>query len=288
VYLSIFSNVIKAETPEEVARKTRGYGLRSVQFIPSRAAVGFGFDTKGAEASFDRWAMAYDREGVEICGVGGYLNLLHHDPGRRRQNLEAFKSYLRGMKILGCRYISTETGSYAPTGDWDFDPKNRTPEAWEDLRQVTEELLEVATKENVVILYEPYIVNVCYTPELAVQLVGEVASPHLALLMDPTNWFEAELAEPALVPKVIERGFAAEKGLFRLAHAKDVTPAAPGSRKPGLPGPGQGILDYPTYVRLLKAHGYDGPLIVEHLTEVEVPTALAYVQRFIDTYGTSR
>jgi len=154
------------------------------------------------------------------------------------------------------------------------------------LRRVTGELLEVATKENVVILYEPYIVNVCYTPELAVQLIREVSSPHLALLMDPTNWFEAELAEPALVPAVIERGFAAEKGLFRLAHAKDVTPGVPGSRKPGLPGPGQGILDYPTYVRLLKAHGYDGPLIVEHLTEAEVPAALAYVQRFIDAYGT--
>ncbi len=285
MHLSIFSSVIKGETPEEVARKTREYGLRSVQFIPSRAEIGFGFDTKVAEASFERWARAYDREGIEICGVGGYLNILHHDPERRQQNVDALKSYLRGMNILGCRYISTETGSYAPTGDWDFDPKNRSPEAWDAVRRVTDELLEVATRENVILLYEPYIVNVCYTPELGVKLVREVNSPHLAMLMDPTNWFEAEVARTDRVREVIERGFAAERGLFRLAHAKDVTPALPGTRKPGLPGPGQGILDYALYVRLLKEHGYTGPLIIEHLTEPDVPAAMAYVQRFIDLYA---
>lgn len=285
MYLSIFSSVIQGATPEEVARKTRDYGLRSVQFIPSRAEIGFGFDTRGTEASFERWARAYAHEGIEICGVGGYINLLHHDRERRQQNLTAFKSYLRGMKTFGCRYISTETGSYALTGDWDFDPRNRTREAWEDLRRVTEDLLEVASQENVVILFEPYIVNVCYTPELGAQFIRELNSPHLGLLMDPTNWFEVEQARPEQIRGVIERGFAAERGLFRLAHAKDVTPPDPGSPKPGLPGPGQGLLDYARYVQLLKEHGYNGPLIIEHLTEAEVPAAMTYVQRFIDAYG---
>jgi len=285
MYLGIFSNVIAGATPEEVARKTREHGLRSVQFVPSRTAA----DPRGEEAAvaaaFERWAAAYAREGIEICGVGGYLNLLHPDPERRQRNHRLFRSYLRGTKAIGCRYISTETGSYAPTGEWDFDPRNRTPEAWEDLRRVTEDMVEAAAREDVVILYEPYIVNVCATPELGAQLVREINSPHLALLMDPTNWFEAEQVRPECVRAVIERGFAAERGLFRLAHAKDVAPPAPGSRKPALPGPGQGILDYATYVRLLTEHGYTGPLIIEHLTEDEIPAAAAYVQRFIDTYG---
>jgi sugar phosphate isomerase/epimerase len=281
VHASIFSNVIEGGTPEEVASKTRQYGLRSVQFVPAEVDIGFGFDRETSGASFERWAEAYRREGVEICGVAGYLNLLHHDPDRRRQNIDTFKNYLRGMDALGCRYISTETGSYAPTGDWDFDPKNRTAEAWEDLRRVTEELLEVAEEEDVVILYEPYIVNVCHTPELGARLVRGSDSPHLALLMDPTNWFEADMARPELVREVMERGFEAERGLFRLAHAKDVTPAPPGEDKPGLPGPGQGILDYEFYVHLLEEHGYDGPLVIEHLTEAEVPDAVEYVLRFI-------
>ena len=42
--------------------------------------------------------------------MGGYVNLLHHDPARR-DNLDKFTGYLRDMKTLGARYISTETGS---------------------------------------------------------------------------------------------------------------------------------------------------------------------------------
>jgi sugar phosphate isomerase/epimerase len=280
--LSIFSSVIKGETPEEVARKTRGYGLQNVQFIPNRAEIGFGYDTRTAEASFERWAEAYRREGIGVCGVGGYINILHHDAERRRLNVEAIKSWLRAMQVLGCRYLSTETGSYAVTGDWDFDPRNRTPEAWDDLRRVTDELLEVATREDVVLLYEPYIVNVCHTPGLGARLVREVDSPHLALLMDPTNWFDAETARPECVVDVLERGFAAERGLYRLAHAKDVTPPPPDRPKPGLPGPGKGILDYAAYLRLLAEQGYSGPLIIEHLTEPDVPDAVAYVRGFVD------
>jgi sugar phosphate isomerase/epimerase len=72
--------------------------------------------------------------------------------------------------------------------------------------------------------------------------------------------------------------------LFRLAHAKDVAPAEPGADKPGLPGPGRGIIDYAHYVRLLHAHGYTGPLVMEHLIEADVPEAMRYVQQFIDQY----
>ena len=129
------------------------------------------------------------------------------------------------MKTIGCRYISTETGSFAPSGDWDFDPRNRSKEGWDELRRVTDELLEVAAQSDAVILYEPYIANVCYTPELGARFVREVGSPNLAMLMDPTNWFDAELAHPERVAAVLDSGFAAERGLFRLAHAKDVVPA---------------------------------------------------------------
>jgi sugar phosphate isomerase/epimerase len=248
--------------------------------------IGFGFDPAVAGSrDFSTWADAYRREGIEICGVAGYVNLLHPDAERRQRNMEAFKDFLRSMEVLGTRYISTETGSYATTSDWDFDPRNRTPEAWDELLRITEELVEVAALEGAVILYEPYIVNVCHTPELAARLVREFDSPHLALLMDPTNWFENESVDPEIVPDVIRRGFEAERGLFRLAHAKDVAPAEPGSSKPALPGPGQGILDYATYVACLRADGYDGALVIEHLTEGDVPDAVRYVERFIAEDG---
>jgi sugar phosphate isomerase/epimerase len=95
--------------------------------------------------------------------------------------------------------------------------------------------------------------------------------------MDPTIWFTAAIARPEHVAAVLQQGFAAEAGLFRLAHAKDVLPPRPGREKPDLPGPGPGILDYPRYLRLLRDSGYAGPLVIEHLTETDLPAALAFL-----------
>ncbi len=87
--LGIFSNVIKGGSPNEVAEKTRAYGLDAVQFVPAGVFVGFWFDQEAPDAEFSPWAAAYESAGVEVCAVGGYVNLLHHDttaaPGQHRQ-----------------------------------------------------------------------------------------------------------------------------------------------------------------------------------------------------------
>jgi len=282
MHLSIFSSVITGKTPADVARKTREYGLRSVQFVPDEVNVGWGFDGNGAQGPFEVWAEAYAKEGIEICAVAGYINLLPRNLAEREQSIEVFSSFLRRMKILGTRYISTETGSLSPKGAWTPDPANQTPEAWQEFRRITDILVRVAEEEDVVILYEPYVANVTETPERGVQLVREVNSPHLRMMMDPTNWFSANIARPELVDATIRRGFAAERGLYDLAHAKDVLPARPGEELPGLPGPGQGMLNYPLYLDLLIEDGYDGPLIMEHLTEEQIPESIEFAQKQID------
>ena len=280
MHLGIFSNVVNGDSPEEVAAKTRGYGLQAVQFIPAASGIGFGFDKPALGDDFPRWASAYRNEGVEIAGVGGYMNLLHPDPQKRAATIETFKDFLRRMRPeLGTRLISTETGTYATSSDWDADPRNRTDAAWDDLRRVSEDLVRVAEREDVVILYEPYIVNVAYSPDLGARIVREIDSPHLRLLMDPTNWFE--VASLDAVRAAIEHGFEIERGLFLLAHAKDVTHPTTDPRKPDLPAAGQGLLDYATYIRLLREHGYDGALVIEHLTEEEIPATVSYVERYL-------
>ena len=54
-------------------------------------------------------------------------------------------------------------------------------------------------------------------------------SPHLQLLMDPTNWFNNDMLDAATVTATLRAGFEAENGLFHLAHAKDVAPPRPKS-----------------------------------------------------------
>jgi sugar phosphate isomerase/epimerase len=287
MYPAIFSNVIQGRDPEEIAARTAEFGLTAVQFIPREVQVGFGFDTGSPALSDDwsRWRRAFDAAGVQVVAVGGYLNLLHRDLDRRAAAVDAFTSYLRRMNELGTTRISTETGSLSPTGDWDDDPANRTPEAWDAFREVVTGLARTAESEGVTILLEPYIVNVCHTPALGVQMLQEIGSSALGICMDPTNFFTNELAAPEFVADTIKSGFAVEGPYVGLAHAKDVTPPAPGSPKPGLPGPGQGLIDYPLYLDLLGGISYDGPLVIEHLVEAEVPDALRFVAGHIAAHS---
>ena len=48
------------------------------------------------------------------------------------------------MAAADLTLISTETGTLARTGDWDFPPSNRSVDTWDELRQVTNQLLPVA------------------------------------------------------------------------------------------------------------------------------------------------
>lgn len=289
MYLSIFSNVIEGDSPDEVAAKTAEYGFESVQFTPAGAHIGFGFDRTNPDASFDRWADAYARVGLHADIIAAYINLLHPDLEVRRRNIDTFKQYLEDMGAFGCRYISTETGSLSAVSDWDYDPANRTADALAQLREVTDEILPVAEANDVTILYEPYVVHVCDSPQAGADFVRSYASEHLAMLMDPTNWFTTAMLDPATVTQTVDAtlrsGFEAEAGLFKMAHAKDVCLGEQGldAPKPALPGPGQGVLNYPLYLELLAEHGYDGPLIIEHLTEAEVPEAVEFMREQLAT-----
>ena len=287
MHLGIFSNVVNGDSPEEVAAKTRGYGLQAVQFIPAASGIGFGFDKPALGDDFPRWASAYRNEGVEIAGVGGYMNLLHPDPQKRAATIETFKDFLRRMRPeLGTRLISTETGTYATSSDWDAGPaqphRRRLGRPASGERGPGAGGRAGGRGDPVRAVH----LNVAYSPDLArVCMVREIDSPHLRLLMDPTNWFE--VASLDAVRAAIEHGFGIERELFLLAHAKDVTHPTTDPRQPGvLQATGQGLLDFATYIRLLREHGYDGALVMEHLTEEGMPATVSYVERYLGSAAT--
>ena len=45
---------------------------------------------------------------------------------------------------------------------------------------------------------------------------------------------------------------------------------------------GKGILDYPRYLSLLRAHGFSGPLMLHGLTEDEVEASVRFVRGILD------
>jgi sugar phosphate isomerase/epimerase len=125
------------------------------------------------------------------------------------------------------------------------------------------------------------------------QLFADINDPHLALLMDPTNYFEDHNIDK--MDLTLNQIFDQLSDKVRIAHAKDVKRSsknrgvqmadidaseAHALRGVGvieLPAPGLGSLNYDLYLQRLSREHPNIPLIIEHLDEADVPRAKAFI-----------
>ena len=180
--------------------------------------------------------------------------------------------YIANWKRFGCPVISTETGTFNRTSEWLDAPENATEEGYAQCRAAFERLARAAEKTGAIIAIEAYWQNVISSIERAARLFRDVPSPALKLVMDPCNFFRKE--QLPQMQAMLQEMFKQLGDRIVVAHAKDVKAAADGT---DLPAAGQGVLDYPLYLRLLAQLNRPLDLIVEHLTLPDVARARDFV-----------
>ena len=149
-------------------------------------------------------------------------------------------------------------------------PANATPEAWRDSVEQIAAALAVAEAHGVTLAFEPEHNNVVSDALAGRRLLEELRSDHLKVVIDAAN-----LVRPGELGRqrdTLPEAFALLGDEIVLAHAKDVEDDG------AVVAAGRGGLDYALYVALLRAAGYDGPLVLHGLAEAEVPAAAAFVR----------
>jgi sugar phosphate isomerase/epimerase len=132
--------------------------------------------------------------------------------------------------------------------------------------------------------------------EETLRMFAEVDHPGLGLLMDPTNYFESHNIDA--MDKTLNHVFDALSDRIKIAHAKDVKrsdddksekhsdigddSAAESHTFRGvgeieLPAPGLGALNYDLYLKRLAQKHPNIPIIIEHLSEDDVPRAKTFL-----------
>ena len=177
---------------------------------------------------------------------------------------------IENWKQFDCPIISTETGTLNDKSEWLESPENRTEKAYQACRAALEKFTRAAEKAGAVISIEPYWRNVIDSVARTKRVVQEVEG--LKLVMDPCNYFRKE--DLSRMGPMLEEMFRGLDKQIVLAHAKDVKASADGT---DLPASGQGVLDYPLYLRLLAGLNRKLYLVIEHLTLEDVPRARDYV-----------
>lgn len=240
------------------------------------AAMGFGllhahFPAGCDEALARRLTRACAQSGLDIGAVSGYANPLRPAEAPMGSTLEQLADLVSLMPVLDTRRIVSWSGTFGE-GLLDDHPDNHTEAGWDALRRSVDELFPLLEDVEAVLLFEPFYTHVLSQPEQIASFMAELNTPYVGVVLDPPNMLPP--ATWGRQAELIPAGVAVLARHIGLVHLKDMRLR---DGKLDLPGPGQGVLDYPVVFAALRALGTAVPLIVEHVTLEQAPAARHFV-----------
>lgn len=222
------------------------------------AALGFdgleltvipGWSTDGATldaAERRRIRTLYDDHRLALCGLCANTPLLDPDPDAHARNMARFRSYLdlaAELQHPGERLtVSTTSGG--------------KPEDWDTLKDTLVErfgeFAEYAHRAGVILGMEPHVGAALHHPDQVIWLLEQIDSPALTIHFDISHFNVQGMDMNAVVAQLAPHSLH--------THVKDERGLAPNHE---FLIPGEGTMDYPGYLRGMKAAGYDGHIVVE-------------------------
>lgn len=298
IQVGIFTGIFPYEI-EERAKRIRQLGFNTVQIDELRALPVEEITTTFCKKIRD----TYRNYNLPISVISGYTNMVCPDIEKRKEGIERLSRILQLAWELGTPYVATETGTFNTESDWLDDKKNHTEEGFKEFLKVIRKVIKVAEKNGSILCIESYVKNIIGSVEDCKKLFSEINSPNLKLLLDPTNYFEIHNINK--MRETLDDIFNELSDKIVIAHAKDVKlvkssgvkmeKGKMGVKSEGLsfrgagnielPAPGLGQLDYPYYLKKLVHTSPNIPLIIEHLTEDDVPRAKKFVDEKLKEAG---
>jgi sugar phosphate isomerase/epimerase len=269
--LGIFTMWIQAQSIEELAEKVKQHQLECV-ILDAYPGLDIDLDNP-SKAHTTRIRRAFEDQGISIAAVGGYSNLVHPDPMKRKAVHQRFKGLMKLAHEVGSPMLCSETGTYHPLSDWHWDPANATEQAFQELVGTVKGLLQEAASYDVTLGFEPYVMNIAYTPDRARRFIEALQSPLAKIVIDPAGVLtRATLHHQA---EVLQEMFTHLSTHIGLVHVEDCTTNPEDHLN--FHGAGQGVIDYPLFMKHIVASNYRGPLILEHLQEHQIAASRQYV-----------
>ena len=267
--LGIFHKVFERPTLEESLDAVCDAGLTAVQLDLTAAGLD---PAELSDEDCARIREAHEVRGIAVAALSGTFNIIDPDLEQRHNRMEWLDALAAVCTPIGSELITFCTGTRDPDSEWAYHPENESPEAWADMLVAMEESVEIAEARGVTLVFEPEVNNVVDSAAKARQLLDDVPSEHLQVVIDGANLFhEGELPQ---MREILDEAFDLLGDDIRLAHAKDLEKDGDAGHQAA----GTGVLDYDHYLALLRQCGYDGALILHSLQEGQVADSAAFVR----------
>ena len=246
---------VKTSDPEELARAHRALGYRAADCPSVKLA-----DTERVNA----FRQAFEKHDVVIAEVGRWCNLMDSDPEQRRKNLEIVTNGLALAEAIGARCCVDIAGSFNPAAWFGPHPDNLSPRFFDAAVENARSIIDAVKPRHAKFCYEMMGWSIPDSVDSQLRLLRAVDREAFGVHLDPCNLInspERFYRNAALLNDCFDR-----LGRWIVScHAKDLAWEVEFNIHFREVRPGQGSLDYATFLKRLATLPQDVPLIVEHL-----------------------
>lgn len=260
--IGIFAKTFNRESLLEILQAAKSEGFDLIQF--NMSCVGLpSLPDHIPENTLVEIQQAVAETDLKMAGLSATFNMSHPDPKVRQAGLASLEVLAKAAPMMGTELLSLCTGSRHPVDKWAFHPDNTSSAAWLDMCLTMEKALIIAEQHNIFLGIEPELGNIVSNAPKAQQLLSEMKSDRLKVILDPANLFE----ETSLRQM---KYFIAES-IDLLAPAIAMTHAKDRDGVGGFVAPGRGLIPFDYFVRRLAEAGVTAPMVAHGFREEEVP-----------------
>ena len=249
----------KADDPEVFVLAHRKLGYRAA-YCPKLALT----ETDRIRA----FEQAFAKHDVVPAEVGRWCNLMEADTEKRAKNLANVTEGLALAEALGARCCVDIAGSFSPTSWFGPHPDNLTEKFFDAAVENARKIIDAVQPKRTKFTYEAMGWAMPDSPDCYLRMIKAVDRPAFAVHLDPCNLVnspEKFYRNTALLNECFDK-----LGPWIVScHAKDLTWDVEMNVHFREVAPGQGALDYATYLKRIAQLPEPPTLMLEHLAKAE-------------------
>ncbi len=230
-----------------------------------------------SSSHIDRLKSLYKDHGFAMPQtVGNYGGgLISEDEKHRSTTIKSLKRTINITARLTSPNTYLRPGSLNSKGAWLPHPGNWSEEVFARLIDSTKQVTRVAENEGIKIAIEGGVVSPLHSPQRVKDLIDAVGSKALGFNMDPVN-FIGNLQDAYNNAEFLKTFYKTIGNKIVCAHAKDFTVVESllPHIKEEIIGTDNAMLDQVTFLKELQNANPKAHVLIEHLPDKDVPTAL--------------
>jgi len=266
--VGVFAKSFDGDHPATVLAASRDASFSTVQYNMACSGLGALPVTISEDAAREvREASA--GTGVGIAAISATYNMTDSDPERLAAGRRAFITICERAPDMGCHIVTVCSGSKHAHDKWRRHPLNSDPQSWTEMCREFDVICDHADRHGVLIGVEPEPANIVSDAGRAADLLAAFPGSPIRMVLDPANLIED--VAPDSHERTIDGALDRLGPMTVLAHAKDRH--ADGAVAPA----GEGVVDWPHFLRGLKACGFDGPLIAHGMSQSDAPAVAEFL-----------